>query len=82
LLKGIGVGSLAKFEENIGPLLGGHSSSGTCARGIGFLEAPEDADLFLHASILRTDSKLVSKAAGIKVFFDRWRRRSWLSWLC
>src|SRR5580658_10964637 len=48
LLKGIGVGSLAKFEENVGPLLGGHLISAPRVGGIGFLEATEDADHFLH----------------------------------
>jgi len=68
LLKGIGVGSLAKFEENVGPLLGGHLSLAPRVGGIGFLEATEDADHFRHIFYLRTGRSSPRKRAGIKAF--------------
>ena len=47
------MGSLPQFEEYAGPLLRGHLSAGNCIGGIGLLKAVENADHFLHNSILR-----------------------------
>ena len=47
------MGSLSQFEEYAGPLLRGHLGAGKGIGGIGFLEAVENADYFLHSLILR-----------------------------
>ena len=47
------MGSLPQFEEYAGPLLRGHLSAGKCIGGIGLLKGVENADHFLHNSILR-----------------------------
>lgn len=39
LLKGIGVGSLAKLEENVDPFLRAHFGPGKCVLRVRFLEA-------------------------------------------
>jgi hypothetical protein len=52
LLKGIGVGSLSQFAENIHPFLRTHSPARKGIRHIGFFEAVEDANNLLHFSIL------------------------------
>jgi len=50
LLKGIGVGSFAKVEENVGPFLRGHSGTGKGVRCVRFFEAVKDANDSLHRS--------------------------------
>src|SRR5580692_8812632 len=52
LLKGIGVGSLAKFEENVDPFLRAHSGPGKCVLCVRVLEAVKDANDFLHCFIM------------------------------
>lgn len=46
LFKGIGVGSLSQFEEDVGPLLRGHLRAGKGVGGIDLFEGVKNADYF------------------------------------
>jgi len=60
LLKGIGVGSLSQFEEDVHPLLRGHLSAGKGIGGIGFFKGVKNADYSLHNLILLSCSILAA----------------------
>jgi hypothetical protein len=51
LLRGIGVGSLSQFKEDLDPLLRGHLRTGNRVGGIGFFKGVKNADYFLHIPI-------------------------------
>ena len=75
LLKGIGVGSLSQFEEYASPLLRAHLTAGNGVGGVGFLEAVEDANYFLHNLILLRLFDCTSQAQ-----FLRAKERGWIGW--
>jgi hypothetical protein len=47
------VGSLSQFKEDGGALLRGHLSAGKGVGGVGLVKTGENADDFLHNSIVR-----------------------------